>query len=224
MQKGYFITGTDTGVGKTLVSQALLYSLRQAHPRVAGFKPVASGCEMTPHGLRNRDALALQQASSIPLDYTTVNPYAFAPAVAPHLAAEAIGVRIDCARIEAGIDAVAADRIVVEGVGGWLVPLNAHETVADLAVRLGLPVVLVVGLRLGCLNHALLTVESMRGRGVRIAGWVANPIDPAFAFPDENLATLEVRLGMPLLARLPWYDRLPSAADLASCFRSWFPG
>ena len=223
MQRGYFITGTDTGVGKTLVSQALLYRLRQDHARVAGFKPVASGCEMTPHGLRNSDALALQTASSLPLEYATVNPYTFAPPVAPHLAAEAAGVRIDCARIAAGIDAVAADRIVVEGVGGWLVPLNERETVADLAVRLRLPVVLVVGLRLGCLNHVLLTVASMRGCGVPIAGWVANPIDPDFALPDENLAALESRLDIPLLLRLPFYECEPTPADLLSRFTDWVP-
>lgn len=218
MRQGYFVTGTDTGVGKTLVSQVLLYRLRQEHARVAGFKPVASGCEMTSQGLRNRDALALQQASSVALDYATVNPYAFAPPVAPHLAAAAAGITIDCARIEAGIDAVTADRIVVEGVGGWLVPLNGQEAVADLAIRLGLPVVLVVGLRLGCLNHALLSLESMRRRAVPIAGWVANAIDPAFALPDENLGALEARLDTPLLLQLPWFDQAPDPAALASRF------
>lgn len=223
MQKGFFITGTDTGVGKTLVSQALLYRLRRDHAHVVGFKPVASGCEMTPYGLRNSDALALQAASSMPLEYATVNPYAFAPPVAPHLAAEAAGVRIDCARIAAGIDAVAADRVVVEGVGGWLVPLNERESVADLAVRLRLPVVLVVGLRLGCLNHALLTVASMRDYGVPVAGWVASPIDPDFALPEENLAALESRLGIPLLLRLPFYERAPTQAELLSAFSEWLP-
>ncbi|MFN2308283.1 MAG: dethiobiotin synthase [Gammaproteobacteria bacterium] len=212
---GYFVTGTDTGVGKTLVSQILLHQLRREYARVAGFKPVASGCEMTPEGLRNSDALALQRASSIALAYATVNPYAFAPAVAPHLAAAAVGVRIDCAQIAAGIEAVAADARVVEGVGGWLVPLNRHETVADLAVRLGLPVVLVVGLRLGCLNHALLTVESMRRRAVPIAGWVANQIEPALPWLNGNLDALETRLGLPLLLSLPWHAHPPDPAAWA---------
>ena len=204
MRRGYFITGTDTGVGKTVVSQALLEFLRRHDARVAGFKPVASGCERTAAGLRNADALALQQAGSIGLPYETVNPYAFEPPIAPHLAAAQVGVRIDLAKIVDTVSSVMADGTVVEGVGGWRVPLNETETVADLAVQLRLPVILVVGLRLGCLNHALLSLESMRCCDVAIAGWVANHIDPAFACADENLAALEQRLDLPLLAILPW--------------------
>ena len=206
MPQGYFITGTDTGVGKTLVSQILLYHLRRSYQRVAGFKPVASGCMNTSAGLRNEDALALQEASSIPLSYATVNPYAFKPPVAPHLAAAVAGITVDLARIRAGIESVAADQVVVEGVGGWLVPLNRRETVADLARLLGLPVVLVVGLRLGCLNHALLTVAAIRACGLPITGWVANQIDPEFALIEENIAALNDRLGIPLLLRLPWFS------------------
>lgn len=204
MPPGYFITGTDTGVGKTLVSQVLIHYLRESFARVAGFKPVASGCVNTPAGLRNEDALALQRAASIALPYETVNPYAFEPPVAPHLAAAAAGVSIDLAAIRAGMEAVDADRVVVEGVGGWLVPLNARETLADLARLLGLPVVLVVGLRLGCLNHALLTAAAIRQAGVPIVGWVANQVDPAFTMCEENIAALNARLGLPLLMRLPW--------------------
>jgi dethiobiotin synthetase len=216
--RGYFVTGTDTGVGKTLVSQALLYRLRRTHAAVAGFKPVASGCHMTSEGLRNEDALALQQASSVALSYTTVNPYAFAPSVAPHLAAQAAGVTIDCAFIQHSIAAVPAEQIVVEGVGGWLVPLDEHQTVADLAQLLGLPVVLVVGLRLGCINHALLTAAAIHARGLEIACWVANQIDPAFSFCEENIAAIDARVGAPLLMRIPWYATPPRAEDLNACF------
>ncbi len=143
MLQGYFITGTDTGVGKTLVSQILLQRLRQTYTKVAGFKPVASGCVMTAEGLRNADALALQQASSMQLPYDKINPYAFMPPIAPHIAATDTNTRIDVASICAGIESIAADRVVVEGVGGWLVPLSASETMADLATRLNLSVVLV---------------------------------------------------------------------------------
>lgn len=217
MTRGYFVTGTDTGVGKTLVSRALLYRLRQTYTSVAGFKPVASGCRMTPEGLRNDDALALQQASSVALSYAAVNPYAFAPAVAPHLAAQAAGVTIDCAVIQRGIVAVRAEQIVVEGVGGWLVPLNERQTVADLAQLLALPVVLVVGLRLGCINHALLTAEAIRARGLGIVGWVANQIDPAFSFCAENIAAIDARVGVPLLMRIPWYAIPPRLEELNTC-------
>lgn len=204
--RGYFVTGTDTGVGKTLVSQVLVHRLRRDHARVVGFKPVASGCEQTPAGLRNADALALMQASSVAVAYDTINPYAFAPPIAPHLAAAQVGVRIELEKIAACVHSVAADAVVVEGVGGWLVPLNASETVADLARRLQLPVILVVGLRLGCLNHALLSVAAMRAQGLHIAGWVANGIDPAFAFAEANIDALQARLALPLLARLPWLE------------------
>ena len=214
--RGFFVTGTDTGVGKTLVSRVLLHQLRSRHATVAGFKPVASGCERTPQGLRSADALALQAAASVDLPYAIVNPYALAPAVAPHLAAERAGVVIDCDSIVRGIAAVAAERIVVEGVGGWSVPLNDCQTTADLACMLGLPVVLVVGLRLGCLNHALLTAAAIRSRGLEIAGWVGNLVDPQFELADENVAALQVRLDAPLLMRLPYFCRLPPLTELSS--------
>jgi dethiobiotin synthetase len=220
MSRGYFVTGTDTGVGKTLVSQALLHRLRQTSASVAGFKPVASGCQLTAEGLRNEDALALQQASSVAMPYATVNPYAFAPPVAPHLAAQVAGVTIDCAFIQRSIDAVPAEQIVVEGVGGWLVPLNEQQTIADLAQLLNLPVVLVVGLRLGCINHALLTAAAIQARGLELAGWVANQIDPAFSFCEENIAAIDARVGAPLLMRIPWYATLPRAEYLSACFLS----
>jgi len=220
MLRGYFVTGTDTGVGKTLVSRALLHRLRHTSTAVAGFKPVASGCHLTAEGLRNADALALQQASSVAVPYATVNPYAFAPPVAPHLAAQAAGVTIDCAFIQRSIAAVPAEQIVVEGVGGWLVPLNEQQTVADLAQLLALPVVLVVGLRLGCINHALLTATAIQARGLEIVGWVANQIDPALSFCEENIAAIDARVDAPLLMRIPWYATPPRTEDLSACFLS----
>lgn len=211
---GYFVTGTDTGVGKTLVSQILLHRLRREGRRVIGFKPVASGCEQTVDGLRNADALALQQASSVALPYAQINPYAYAPPIAPHLAAAAQDERIELARIQTCLNQAAADYAVVEGVGGWLVPLNDRESVADLAALLQLPVILVVGLRLGCLNHARLSLAAMRAQGVEIAGWVANSIDRDFAFPEANVQSLCSWLDCRLLARLPWLTAPPDAADL----------
>lgn len=214
MAQGYFITGTDTGVGKTLVSQTLIQRLLQTHARVVGFKPVACGCRKTPAGLRNDDAIALQAVSSVALPYATVNPYAYEPAIAPHLAAAASNTHIDLARICATIDSVVADRVVVEGVGGWQVPLTSHETMADLAQRLQLPVVLVVGMRLGCLNHALLTAAAIRNSGLPLVGWVANEIDPTFECCDENIAALENRLGAALIMRLPWLSQPDSVQSL----------
>ena len=214
MAQGYFITGTDTGVGKTLVSQILIQRLAQDHACVVGFKPVASGCRKTPEGLRNDDAVALQAISTVALPYATVNPYAFEPAIAPHLAAAVANTHIDIARICATIDAVVVDRVVVEGVGGWLVPLTPDETLADLARRLQLPVVLVVGMRLGCLNHALLTAAAIRQCGLPLVGWVANEIDPTFERCDENIAALADRLDTTLLMRLPWLSQPDSVQSL----------
>ena len=214
MRHGYFITGTDTGVGKTLVSRIFIQRLRQEYASVAGFKPVASGSRKTAAGLRNDDALALQQASSIELPYETVNPYAFEPAIAPHLAAADANTTIDLARICAAIDSVAADRIVVEGVGGWLVPLNAQASMADLACRLQLPVVLVVGLRLGCLNHALLSAAAIQQSGLHLVGWVANRIDPDFLRCEDNIVTLNAKLGVPLLLSLPWLTQRDAIEQL----------
>lgn len=217
MAKGFFITGTDTGVGKTLVSCVLLHALRARGLRAAGMKPVASGCEQTPAGLRNADALALQAASSSPPDYATLNPYAFAPAIAPHLAAQAAGVTMDFARITSCYQALArqADAVVVEGAGGWRVPLGPSGDMADLAAALGLPVILVVGLRLGCLNHARLSAEAIRTRGLPLAGWVANALDPDMAERAANVATLIQTLPAPCLGQLPYQATIGPAAALA---------
>ncbi len=215
----YFITGTDTGVGKTRVSCALLHALRQAgHPRVVGMKPVAAGCdwveERPGHGeWLNEDVVALRAASSLQVPTSFVNPYALPDAVSPHIAAQRAGEVIELNHIEASFHALRqhADAVVVEGAGGFMVPLHegplgesSWTTSADLAQRLALPVILVVGLRLGCLNHALLTQEAILRRGLKFAGWVANVIDPDMPEQGANLATLRARLMAPMLAHWGW--------------------
>ena len=202
---GYFITGTDTGIGKTVVTLCLMRWLQGRGLRVAAMKPVASGCERTPEGLRNEDALQLQRQASMPLDYGAVNPYAFEPPIAPHIAAQEAGeeIRIDTILHDMRQLAGEADIVCVEGVGGWLVPLNGRETVADLAVSLGLGVVLVVGMRLGCLNHALLSARAIEASGAPLAGWVANCMPHAADYLDENINTLKSMITAPLLGVVP---------------------
>ena len=202
MMRGVFVAGTDTGVGKTCISLALMRAVQARDYRVTGMKPVASGCSATVSGLVNDDALSLQACASLQVPYADVNPYAFEPAVAPHLAAESAGVDMQVPPIEAAFSKLsgASDFVVVEGVGGWLVPINARQTMQDVARALGLPVILVVAIRLGCLNHALLTAQAIRAAGLSLAGWVANRIDPDCACQDENVAALCQRLSAPLLA------------------------
>jgi len=202
---GYFVTGTDTGIGKTVIALGLMQSLQARGMRVAGMKPVASGCERTPQGLRNDDALQLQRQSSVVLDYALVNPYVFEPAIAPHIAARQAGVRIDPDSIKSACLQIAAqaDCVLVEGVGGWAVPLNEHDMLPDLACLLGLPVILVVGIRLGCLNHALLSADAITRSGLPLAGWVANCMEPQTLCADEVISTLESRLSPPLLGVVP---------------------
>ena len=211
---GFFVTGTDTGIGKTRVTAGLLQAFARAGRKTVGMKPVASGAAMTPEGLRNEDALALQAAASERRPYALVNPYCFAPAVAPHLAAMEAGVEIglDAIRGAYGELCQGADTVLVEGVGGWQVPLAPALELPDLARELDLPVILVVGLRLGCLNHALLTARALAADGLHLAGWVANAVDPAFERPEANVATLEAELHAPLLARLPHAPDASSAA------------
>lgn len=213
MTRGFFITGTDTEVGKTWVSAALLSALKARGHSTAAMKPVSAGCVETPEGLRNEDALILQRHATLALPYEQVNPYAFAPPIAPHLAAARIGQRIDIAPVKAIFDSIAphADYLVVEGAGGWRVPLNERETIADLAKVLDLPVILVVGMRLGCINHALLSCESIAGHGVKLAGWVANSILPDFAELEENIDTLRQRIDAPLLGVIPHMTELDAA-------------
>lgn len=200
-----FVTGTDTGVGKTLIACALLHRLQARGLRALGMKPVAAGVEPTPEGPANPDVVALRRASSWAAPLNQVNPYCFEPPVAPHLAAQEAGVRIEIAPIRKAFDALraSADAIVVEGVGGFLVPLNDREDAADLAVALALPVVLVVGMRLGCLNHALLTQQAVVARSLRLSGWIANSIDPHMARFEQNLQALRERLAAPLLGVIP---------------------
>ena len=216
MARRLFVTGTDTGVGKTVVACALVRGLRELGARVAVMKPVASGATRTPQGLRSADALALIQAAGATAPYARVNPYCFEPPVAPHLAAKQAGILMDTALVRDRFDSLAAasDYVIIEGVGGWLAPLNDTQTAADLVRALDVPVVMVVGLRLGCLNHALLTQESIGSRGMRLAGWVGNSIDPAMARRAENLATLERRLAQPPLAVVPFMPGEPAALEL----------
>jgi dethiobiotin synthetase len=216
VKAGVFITGTDTGVGKTIVSAALLAALNTRGVRAVGMKPVASGCEPTPLGLRNADAELLIAHSAGTQDYAQVNPYAFADPIAPHLAATDAGVEIDPARIAAAFAALStmSQFIVVEGVGGWKTPLGPALTQTDLVRNLQLRVILVVGLRLGCLNHALLSARAIRDDGCEFAGWIGNCIDPDMLRLNDNIAELRKRLGPPCLGVLP-HARPPDPSALA---------
>jgi dethiobiotin synthetase len=202
---GWFIAGTDTGVGKTLFATALVRAVAARGVRVEVMKPVAAGAVMTPQGLRNDDALALIAAARSEQPYERVNPCCFELAASPHIAAQEAGSTIDRARIRDSFAQLraASELVVVEGAGGWLAPIGDRETMADVAADLQLPVLLVVGMRLGCLNHALLTREAIERRTLPFAGWVANRIDPSMVRLEANLATLERRLGAAPLAILP---------------------
>lgn len=202
--RALFVTGTDTGVGKTLVAAALLRALRERGARVAGMKPVASGCRETPDGIVSDDALALIAEASVAAPYGIVNPYAFLPAIAPHLAALDAGTRIDLSEVERAFHRLAglADVVVIEGAGGWLTPLDERHTLADFAARVRARVILVVGLRLGCLNHALLTAQAIDRAGLRLAAWVANAIQPDFERAADNVRALSERLSAPLLGHI----------------------
>lgn len=203
-----FITGTDTEVGKTTIAAGLAAKWAGEGVRVGVMKPVASGSELTAAGLRNPDAQALIAASGRTLDYERVNPYAFEPPIAPHIAAAQAGASIDAARILAAYRQLAADSeaVIVEGVGGFRVPLGLGFDTADLAVALDLPVILVVGLRLGCINHALLTAEAISHRGLELAGWVATGLDPEMTCREENLAALREGLEAECLGVVPHLD------------------
>jgi dethiobiotin synthetase len=207
MAKAFFIAGTDTGVGKTTVTCALLAAAKAQGLSTVALKPLASGCTLTPAGLRNDDALVLMAEMTEALSYDEVNPVALAAAMSPHLAASAVGRRLSIQQL-AGFTRGGlmrrADLALVEGVGGWRVPISSRELFSALPRELGLPVVLVVGMRLGCLNHAILTVEAIARDGLRLAGWVANVIDPEMAALDENVATLKSMLSAPCLGVLPW--------------------
>jgi dethiobiotin synthetase len=215
-----FITGTDTGVGKTRIATALCLAFAAAGKRVAAMKPVASGCARTPAGLRNDDATALLGAMNVRASYAEVNPYAFEPAIAPHIAAAEAGLCIDFEVLDRCYERLSlqSDATIVEGAGGWLAPLDATRTFADLAARWRLDVILVVGLRLGCLNHALLTAESVERRGLRLSGWVGNSVEPEFTRREENLAALETRIAAPCLGTFA-YSPEAGAAQVAAVLR-----
>jgi dethiobiotin synthetase len=202
MTEGYFVTGTGTGVGKTLVSCALLHAFALCGKTAVGMKPIASG---SGDG-RGTDLELLAAASTVTAPSELLNPYALIQPIAPHIAAQQAGIEIDVATIHKSwlkLKTI-ADVVIVEGIGGFLVPLNDHQDGGDMARALGLPVVLVVGMQLGCLNHALLTARVVRAAGLVLAGWVANRIDPQMAAFDENVLALEQRLDCPLLAVLPF--------------------
>lgn len=201
MSTGWFLAGTDTGVGKSWVARELIRACVAQGVAVRAMKPVASGAHSTTQGLRNDDALALIEVLPEPRPaYEDVNPYALREPIAPHLAAARDGVAIDLAAIASRFRALAVERaaVVVEGVGGWAVPLNEQEMQADLVRALGLPVVLVVGLRLGCINHALLSARAIRADRCSFGGWIANRLDPTLAYPDDVIATIAKSLGQPL--------------------------
>lgn len=210
--RGVFITGTDTGVGKTVVACALLELLAAQGLTTAAFKPVAAGARRTPRGLRNDDAERLRACATQQQTYSSVNPVVLEPAIAPHIAARQAGVDIRIGPLVENFRGLRRDAqfVVAEGAGGWLVPLDRRRTMADLARRLEVPIVLVVGLRLGCVNHALLTVENMDNNGLAPAGWIANQIQPDMPVLAENVAALDARIAAPRLGWIGWLgDREP---------------
>ncbi len=215
---GFFITGTDTDVGKTQVAAGVLHVLATRGHTTAAMKPVSAGCHETAHGLRqnnmrnlrNDDALILQRHATLALPYEHINPYAYAAAIAPHIAAAHTDHPIDITYIKKLFDDIAqrVDYVIVEGAGGWLVPINDHETMANVAQALALPVILVVGMRLGCLNHALLSVESIAHHGLPLAGWVANTLQPGFVALQPNIDALRERINAPLLGVVPHLENV----------------
>ena len=212
--KRLFITGTDTEIGKTLVASALIRHLVAAGYRVAGMKPVASGCENTDEGLRNDDALSLIEAANVELPYETVNPFAYEPAIAPHIAAQQAGRLIDINRISQLAKTIVADYLVVEGVGGWCVPLGESLPLSELAKATADEVIIVVGMRLGCINHALLTAAQVERDGLSMKGWIANHIDPDMQAQSENLTTLEALMPCPLLGTMLWQNSVRQTPNL----------
>tara|TARA_R110001592_G_scaffold363393_1_gene687272 strand:+ start:119777 stop:120454 length:678 start_codon:yes stop_codon:yes gene_type:complete len=224
MTRTLFVTGTDTGVGKTAISCALLIAAREAGLKTAAIKPVAAGCDEAGH---NEDALQLMACMTEPLDYEQVNPVALRAAIAPHIAAQREGRILQVGRLAGlcrGVMSGEADLVLIEGAGGWRVPLNASETLADLAVQLQVGVILVVGMQLGCINHALLTAEAITRDGLELVGWIANQTGEAMACYEENLETLQRRLPAPLLGEVPVlspFDALKASRSLSiSAFKA----
>ena len=223
-QRRIFITGTDTEVGKTLFTTALIKALTQASVPVMAVKPVAAGCEMLAGEAKNEDALAIIEALPQSLAYTQVNPVALIQPIAPHIAAESEGISLSSQGLSKAcqLDQYPQPFILVEGAGGWLVPLNSKETFADFVAAEKLEVILVVGLKLGCINHALLTQQSIIAGGLKLVGWVANHVDPTMHCQSENLQTLTRQLNCPLIAEIPFLkqeDKITSAARYVSIDR-----
>ena len=210
MEKAYFVTGTDTEVGKTFISAALLARAKNKGLTTAAVKPIASGADITSNGLRNEDGLALLKHCSLPLRYEEVNPVVFEPAIAPHIAAQKINRIVRVEELKTYCQNVLnkkADLTLIEGAGGWRVPVNDEETLADLAKMLQLPIILVVGMRLGCINHALLTVEAIERDGLHLAGWVANRITPTMSEYEENFLTLNRLIKAPCVGHVPYMQQ-----------------
>ncbi|MGQ8366706.1 dethiobiotin synthase [Glaciecola sp. 1036] len=204
--KKIFVTGTDTEVGKTLVSELMLQALQAKYKKVLGFKPIAAGCQQTTYGLRNDDAVKLQQASSVEVEYKTVNPFAFEPPVAPHIAAKLADTRLDLNMLQDAYEDIAClnpDLLLIEGAGGWRLPINDdNEFLSDLVIQNQIPVVLVVGMRLGCLNHALLTYQAIMRDNLQCVGWIANQCVEPMPYYKENLHSLQKMIKAPLLAEV----------------------
>ena len=220
MIQGFFVTGTDTGVGKTLISTALIHVLRRLGLRVSGMKPVASGCIDTDYGRRNEDADRLLEAANVSADYDLICPYRFVPPIAPHIAAQQEGIDIKTEQILQCYQKLqsCSDAVVVEGVGGWQVPIKEDQFMSDLAVEAGLPVIIVVGVRLGCINHALLTAASVLASGLPVAGWVFNQLDPDMQQLDAVKQTLQAYMPGTMLAEIPFQDD-PDVEAIARSFQ-----
>jgi len=219
MHRGFFIAGTDTGIGKTTISLLLLELLQQRGFTTAALKPIASGAMQTEQGLRNQDALQLQRATTVNLDYNQVNPFVFAPPISPNFASLKANCELTAERILEACQPVLntnVDVVVVEGIGGWEVPINQTETMADVAKQFNFPVILVVGLRLGCLNHSLLTSHAICKSGLPMAGWVINCIDNDMLCTEENINYLKSKIDAPLLGVVPFFD------DVAHAIKSQF--
>lgn len=214
----YFVTGTDTDVGKTVCCQALLQAANRQQLSTLAYKPIAAGCEQTLYGLRNHDALLLQKSSSLEVAYELVNPIAFTAAIAPHIAAQIENKPIEQGYISQGLQrlkSLESNLIIVEGAGGWRLPLNADETLSGWVATQKLPVILVVGMKLGCLNHAILTYESIINDGLKVVGWIANQVEKGMPFYALNIEMLKHKINAPMIAEIPYLHNV-SEQDLSS--------
>lgn len=219
MTKSIFIAGTDTDVGKTFISKAILQRAEKLGFTTAAYKPVSAGCDTTDEGLRNEDALILQRHSTVKLTYRDVNPIAYVDPVAPHLAAQRLGETIDLDKITSGyhkLQITQADWILIEGAGGWRLPLGQDKFLSDIVKQQKIPVLLVIGMKLGCLNHALLTVEAIKRDGVELVGWIANHIDPEMAYFEQNIEALTELIPAPNLGIVPFVKDDTDSIDVSA--------